>query len=64
MVPRRIILGAWSLDVRADAERGAEAEQDGRRKEDGYLGAEAAGAEFLDASSARDEETAEDERDG
>lgn len=64
MVPSRVVAGARGLDVRADAEGRPEAEQDGREQEDVDFGAEAAGADFVETSLARDDEAGENEGDG
>ena len=64
MIPRRVHGGARRQVVRASAESGAEAEDRARGEENGDFGSEAAGAEFLEAGGARDDEADEDEGDG
>lgn len=64
VVPGRVVAGPRGHDVGAGSEGGAEAQQDGREQEDGDLGAEAAGAELVEAGGARDHEAGEDEEDG
>lgn len=64
MVPSRTLPGTERLDIRARAERGAETEQHGCEQEDGDFGAEAAGAELVEAGPSRDDEAAQDEENG